>query len=559
MKKCLFVRWKSLISVMLCTVLLLALLPASPISAEGGIVPEGVYLMENVSVIDNHSSYGSFYLQASSADTSAVLNVRTAGIGDLENNIYRYWYFEHLGNNEYVIRSAAKQSMVLTVNATGNGVTLSEEGASLTAASIWVISGSVGSCIIKNSLHTNNSLTCPPSNVTYSVDYYYYLPVQVSVYQAMTIDRWKLTACNDYKSKGIEDNTQYLIMNYANNRYMSLSQASSANGTTINTAAYSDSSVMKWRPVAQKDLSYQLINIYSGSKVLSVSGTSLSLNTDTNVAGQMFRIERVDSTPYQGLYCIRYGDYYVTASIASTENVYLSEYFTGRSVWSFKKVAKGTAHLYNFEYQYTSIPDDGCVGEIKTFNTTANQNSFAAAFTDLGYTSSYYTNSTTGAAMNSLRSSDVFVYRGHAGPGLLSFKTTENVSTGRIYAHRENDPSNGLPNYFVSDLEDNSLSSLRCVLLLGCSSGLDNARGHNLMEALYEKGAHFVLGTTQTTHTGDSDKFLEGFIAKLNEGGNVQQCIDNGLNEAGMEVLYEDNTEGFYPITYIGDTSQYLN
>ena len=59
-KRRLFVRWKTLFSVLLCMVLLLASIPASPISAEGGVVADGVYLMENVYVRDNCSSYGTF-------------------------------------------------------------------------------------------------------------------------------------------------------------------------------------------------------------------------------------------------------------------------------------------------------------------------------------------------------------------------------------------------------------------------------------------------------------------------------------------------------------------
>ena len=487
--------------------------------------------------------------------------MRTDELGDLEDNLYRYWYFEHLGSNEYVIRSMAKQSMVLTVNETGDGVTLSEEGASLASSSIWMISGSVGWCIIKNSLYPTKSLMCPPSNVSHGSNFYY-LPARVSTYQGMTIDYWKLTDCNDLESKGIDDKTEYFIMNYANKRYMSLSQASSANGTTINTAAHSDSSVMKWKPVAQKDLSYQLINMYSGSKVLNASGTSLSLYTDTNAAGQMFRIERIDSGTYQGLYYIRYEDYYVTAS---TGNVYLAMTPTQYSAWSFKNVAKGTAHLYNFNYTY--MEDD----KTYTFDTTANQDTFVGVFNDLDYTASYYTSCPTcttcttcassrvGLAINSLKYGDVFVYRGHAGPGRLYFRKTGNVDTGRIYAHILNYVNqNNYEKYFISDLEDNALASQRCVLLLGCRSGLTTDDGYNLVDAIYEKGAHFVLGTTQTTYPEDSDNFLKGFIAKLNAGGNIQECIDEGLNEAGEKVPYDDNTEGKYPIVYVGDASQYF-
>ena len=93
--------------------------------------------------------------------------------------------------------------------------------------------------------------------------------------------------------------------------------------------------------------------------------------------------------------------------------------------------------------------------------------------------------------------------------------------------------------------------------LLGGTARSDD--GYNLVDAIYEKGAHFVLGTTQTTYPEDSDNFLKGFIAKLNAGGNIDDCIEQGLISAGNGVKYEDNTTGRYPIVYFGDARQYLN
>ena len=91
MKKRLFVRWKTLFSVLLCVVLLLASIPASPVSAEDGVLSDGVYLMENMYLVYNYSSYGSFYVRSSSADETASIAVSTNSAGDLDNNIYRYW------------------------------------------------------------------------------------------------------------------------------------------------------------------------------------------------------------------------------------------------------------------------------------------------------------------------------------------------------------------------------------------------------------------------------------------------------------------------------------
>lgn len=92
---------------------------------------------------------------------------------------------------------------------------------------------------------------------------------------------------------------------------------------------------------------------------------------------------------------------------------------------------------------------------------------------------------------------------------------------------------------------------LRCVLYLGCSTGLDYSHStgiYNLVDATFEKGAHFVLGTTDTVNVAISNAFLEGFLSKIDDNGSILECISEGLSRS----------EG-YPITYRGDTSQYLN
>ena len=88
-----------------------------------------------------------------------------------------------------------------------------------------------------------------------------------------------------------------------------------------------------------------------------------------------------------------------------------------------------------------------------------------------------------------------------------------------------------------------------------------NGNTYNLVDAIYEKGAHFVLGTTNSVYTSDSNRFLAGFIEKLNAGENIYNCFYEGLVKAGKHDKYKDNDnpEGYYPIIYVGDTRQYLN
>lgn len=82
---------------------------------------------------------------------------------------------------------------------------------------------------------------------------------------------------------------------------------------------------------------------------------------------------------------------------------------------------------------------------------------------------------------------------------------------------------------------------------------------YDLLSSTYDKGAQFVLGTSQTVYTPDSNAFLKGFLEALNDNSNVISCIQAGIESAGNNVLYEDGSRGQYPIVYVGDTIQYLN
>lgn len=65
----------------------------------------------------------------------------------------------------------------------------------------------------------------------------------------------------------------------------------------------------------------------------------------------------------------------------------------------------------------------------------------------------------------------------------------------------------GADRHYIDELPYNSLASLRCALYLECSTAvsLQMERTVNLLSATFDKGAHFVLGTTDTVFTNNSD------------------------------------------------------
>lgn len=145
---------------------------------------------------------------------------------------------------------------------------------------------------------------------------------------------------------------------------------------------------------------------------------------------------------------------------------------------------------------------------------------------------------------------DVFVFRGHGTEGLIGFYDSNGSYTGAIavnsYVYSNSN------NRYIDSCSKNQLASLRCVIYLGCKTGADYLHStgtYNLVDSTFNKGAHFVLGTTQNVTTGASNAFLEGFLDELKEhNGDLLSCINQGLM----------SSRG-YPIIYVGDGVQYLN
>lgn len=351
-------------------------------------------------------------------------------------------------------------------------------------------------------------------------------------------------------SLGITDRKLYYIMNYSSHRFLSLESSSDSNLTNVYTRVRSTSTLSRWKTEKQSNGTYQLISNYSSSgKVLDVTGTNIDIYTDNNANYQKFSIYRVNSGTYQGYYYIRYNQYYVAQD--SDYNVYLTTSLNGRAVWSFMEVEKEDADLFSFKYT--------------GFDTTANNTLFSSVLGSLGYDKFAWTNDTASDAYNYMKNmDDVFVFRGHGEAGIIEFRNSSGVSSGAISVNSAvcSRYAVGSDRQYINSFGKNELEQLRVVLYIGCSTGTTITVGgvtYDLLSSTYNKGAQFVLGTSQTVYTPDSDAFLKGFLETLDDNSNVISCIQAGIESAGNNVLYEDGSRGQYPIVYVGDTIQYLN
>ena len=141
--------------------------------------------------------------------------------------------------------------------------------------------------------------------------------------------------------------------------------------------------------------------------------------------------------------------------------------------------------------------------------------------------------------------------------------TTGNALVGRIMADRRLNTPDLV--YYISNLPVNSLCRERCVLYLGCNTGTNNGK-YNLVDSTFDKGAHFVLGTTANVRACDVDIWLENFIIFMQSGEySIQECLDfmSGSKETTLRTTGPGGNEGGFidgelPLYYRGDTRQFL-
>ncbi|MBP5632851.1 MAG: DNRLRE domain-containing protein [Clostridia bacterium] len=376
---------------------------------------------------------------------------------------------------------------------------------------------------------------------------------------------------NVWDSVGIKDNTYYYIMNYSSHRYLTLETASDSDNINVCVSTRGSSAVCRWK--TEKQLTngkYQLINGFCPSgRVLNVTNSNIDIYTDNNSSTQQFYIYRINTGPYKGLYYIRYGNYYVAQdsyyySQYDRYDVYLTSSFSSRTVWSFMVAEQRSAEMYCHDYYYIEE------GYIVHFDTSVNSSYFNSVCDEMGYTSNSYENSSSTSAYSTMKNSDdIFVFMGHGGSGRIAFYTTGNIVTGRILANSNMPFSNPSP-YYISDLSKNELCANRCVLYLGCSTGTDYEIGtvsYNIVDATYEKGAHFVLGTTEILYDNQLNDWIAYFLDALSEGMNISAAIISANDELGTIIVPYYNPDGTLgeksvfglPSYYAGDRIQYLD
>jgi disulfide oxidoreductase YuzD len=155
------------------------------------VLSNGIYQLTNVYVASIHSSYGTFYLRGE----NGTVELSTNTYGDTLDNLYRYWYFDYQGNNQYLIRNMGEYSKALSVS--GGDAVLT----SASSASLWTLSASsYGGYQLRCASNTSNDLLSaitspvpqppPPTNPSY---HYNTVDVSVGAVADMAFDSWNIS------------------------------------------------------------------------------------------------------------------------------------------------------------------------------------------------------------------------------------------------------------------------------------------------------------------------------------------------------------------------------
>lgn len=319
---------------------------------------------------------------------------------------------------------------------------------------------------------------------------------------------------------GIENYTYYYIKNLSTGRYLDVQGGpNEVNGNNVGNYNFNGNSNQKWLAVRNPNGSYSFKTSYNNNYALDVYGDNVDIWWYGSYPDdQSFFLERNNTYSYGGTYFMRNQgtSQYVTAS---GYDVVISYSNATTALWSFEKVSKGDADIYNFSEFVIGVSETWYRGKMNT----------------MGYTPYYFINHPRNTAFSYLQFDSMWFHTGHGAPGSVGF-TDGDITASNINA-----------------LTNNELAGLRCFITLGCSSGATNSSGQNIIKSVYDKGGQFALGFTHKQWTPVAETWLIRFIDYSSNGNTVRASLQYADLVANLPYF------GTGMKYYFGDYYQCLN
>ena len=355
-----------------------------------------------------------------------------------------------------------------------------------------------------------------------------FLLIFIGVVEANELDA--LAGLNDVVGLDSDTNDQsYYIKNVKTGKYLDIQGGKGISGTNVINYGFVGGSNQKWKLSRISGSTYKLISkISSSNLVLDVTSSNIDIwNNISDASYQKFTISRNSD----GTYYIKYGANYV---VSNGSNVELSLGTIGAK-WSFNEVIKKDADMFGFKYS--------------GFNTTTSFDTFKSKFGLANYQTYSFTNQGASLAYKYMQSDSVWVFAGHGVYINHNKKSVPMATIGffdsngeyhddcYITAHSAID--NRCP---ISILPYNKLSNAKCIMYLGCGTGVSytqNNVSYNLVDETYKKGAQFVLGTTDITYTSDIRVWNERFATKASQANaSISDCLSYATYFIGDVAVY---------------------
>ncbi len=356
---------------------------------------------------------------------------------------------------------------------------------------------------------------------------------------------------------GIVDGTKYYIMNVNTGKYLALTSASDSNGIGLYGAPQTTSTTAQWRAENMRSDGTGLTQLYSvystAGRAIYTNGSSVYLSNSTSSTRTQFALHRIESGTNQGQYVIRYDNKYV--GMNSAGNAFVTSSSADNIYWTFMAVEKGNADYFGHAYVSTDTN-----GNNTYVNTMRHLPTFRTLLSNYVVTS--FENSTAPIGENALKIGDIFLFFGHGDPGAIYFQQSDGTITGSIAVTSM--AALGNDKISLTYYNTNQLALQRCVLYIGCRTGVDYLTGYNLVDKTFEKGAHFVLGLTETVEMDDSVEWLEFFTQRIAAGYSINDASLYATQFTGIVSVMNQTTGNYYyissfPIYTAGDGNQYLN
>lgn len=224
-----------------------------------------------------------------------------------------------------------------------------------------------------------------------------------------------------------------------------------------------------------------------------------------------------------GTYNIKNSNKYVSVSNSNVQT--MTSYPTG--TWSFEKVKLGKISMFSFQYSgYDSTTENTYI--INNLSNINYQNVYS------------YVNNSRDYAFRQMPLSDIWIHNGHGATGLMHF-TSDGSNGGNIDIIK------------INNLNNNALSSERAIITTGCKSGGNvystvANENNNLIEAMYEKGAHFAIGWEDEILNYNASAWLRLFTQHARGENSIRDCI-----------IYANHFMALGNYHYAGDTFQVLS